>query len=183
MEQHKAKEKIIVALDVSTLDEAKELVAELAPHVGAFKIGKELFTAEGPAAFEYVRSQGAEIFYDSKFHDIPTTVAQAGTVVASHGIWMFNIHCLGGFQMLKETVDRAASFSREQGIRKPLIIGMTIVTSINQGMLKNELLIQEPLADYVIHLSKLARGAGLDGVVCSGRDSRAIKNACWSDFL
>jgi len=183
MEPNKAKDKIIVALDVSSLDEAKALVQELAPHVGAFKIGKELFTAEGPKAFEYVHEQGAKIFYDSKFNDIPNTVAQAGTVAAKHGIWLFNIHCLGGKAMLKETVDRVASFSREQGIRKPLIIGVTVLTSINEDMLKNELLVNEPLADYAVHLAKMAKDAGLDGVICSPKETRVIKEACGKDFL
>ena len=175
--------KIIVALDVSTFEQAKKLVEELAPYAGAFKVGKELSTAVGPEIFEYIHSQGAEIFFDCKFHDIPNTVAAAGIVNARLGIWMFNIHCLGGVKMLAETSARVRKYCLDNKIRTPKIIGVTVVTSLNEEMLKNELLIEKPMSEYVVHLAKFAKNSGLDGVICSPVEVEIIKEACGADFL
>lgn len=177
------KNKIIVALDVPSFAEAKNLVSELGEYAGAFKVGKELSTAAGPQIFEYIHSQAGEIFFDCKFHDIPSTVASAGVVVASQGIWMFNIHCLGGEKMLVETASRVRKYCSENKIRTPKIIGVTVLTSLNEEMLKNELLIEKPMSDYVLHLAGLAKQSGLDGVICSPVEAGMIKEACGKDFL
>lgn len=177
------KNKIIVALDVPDFAQAKVLVNELAPYAGAFKVGKELSTAVGPRIFEYIHAQGSEIFFDCKFHDIPNTVASAGVVVAKMGIWLFNIHCLGGVKMLEETSARVKKYCLDNKIRAPKIIGVTVVTSLNEEMLKNELLIEKPMSEYVVHLARLAKKSGLDGVICSPQESAIIKDACGQDFL
>lgn len=179
-----AKDKIIVALDVSTESEAIDLVHDLKDHVGAFKIGMELFNSAGPKIIEKVRDAGAgRIFYDSKYHDIPNTVAGASRAAARMGVWMFNIHAEGGSAMMRAASDAAHEEADRQGIEPPIIIAVTLLTSIGQDTLSNELAVQMPLSEYVPHLALLAQDSGLDGVVASPHEISAIKAACGGDFL
>ena len=178
------KEKIILALDVSTEGDAVELVKELKDHVGAFKVGLELFNSTGPRIFESLRSTGAgRIFYDSKFHDIPNTVAGAARAAVRMGVWMFNVHAPGGSAMMRAASDAAAEEADRLGIERPLILGVTVLTSISQEVLHHELSVPILLENQVTHLAQLAQNSGLDGVVASPHEIAQIKSACGPEFL
>jgi orotidine-5'-phosphate decarboxylase len=179
-----SKERIIVALDVDTQDKAVELVKRLAGEVGAFKVGLELFNVTGPGIFPALRAAGADrIFYDAKLHDIPNTVASAARVAARNGIWMLNFHCSGGLAMMKAGADAARDEAAKLGIEAPKIIGVTILTSIDVMILTDELRVASGLVSQVRHFAKLARRAGLDGVVASPQEIRTIRESLGEDFL
>lgn len=179
-----SKEKIIIPLDVDTPKKAVELVEMLKDEVGAFKVGLELVNSAGLGIFDKIRAAGAEkIFYDCKFHDIPNTVAGASRAAAGMDLWLFNVHCSGGFAMMKAAKDAAVEVAEKNGITPPLVIGVTILTSIDQDTLNNELRIPGTVACQVVHLAKLAKEAGLDGVVASPHEIEVIREACGPDFL
>lgn len=178
-----AKERLIVALDVDTRAEAERLVGLLHDQVGMFKIGMQLFNSEGPAILEVVKGQGGRVFADLKFHDIPNTVAQAGKVMTRHGVHMYNVHAAGGREMMAETVKLTRQEAQRLGITPPLVIAVTVLTSISQTQLSEEIGIQRNLADHVAAWAKLAQDAGLDGVVASPQEIVAIRAACGPDFL
>jgi len=179
-----AKDKIILALDVSSEGEAVRLVEELHDVVGAFKVGLELFNSTGPKIFESLKSAGADrIFYDCKFHDIPNTVAKAARAATRMGVWMFNIHTMGGAAMMRAAADAAGDEAHRLGIEPPMILGVTVLTSISEEMLRQELSVMNLMADQVVHLSKLAQKSGLSGVVASPHEIRPIKSACGPEFL
>ncbi len=178
------KDKIIVALDVDSPDKAFSLVEQLKDDVGAFKVGLELVNAAGLDVFDLIRHAGAnKIFYDCKFHDIPNTVAGASQAVAGMGLWMFNVHCSGGFAMMKAAKEAAESTAKRFDIPCPLVIGVTVLTSIDQSILNEELRVPGALEDQVVHLAKIAKSAGLDGVVASPHEIELIRDACGDDFL
>lgn len=178
------KDKIILPLDVDSPEKAVKLVEMLRDDVGAFKIGLELVNAAGLGIFEIVRKAGASrIFYDSKFHDIPNTVAGASRAVAKMGLWLFNVHCAGGAAMMKAAKNAAVEASEQAGIAPPKVIGVTILTSIDQRTLNDEIRIAGSVADEVVHLARLAQDAGLDGVVASPHEIELIREACGSDFM
>lgn len=170
-----SEKRVIVALDVETADEAREIVAQLGARAAAFKIGLQLFTAAGP---EFVRELAADhrIFLDLKFHDIPNTVAKAGIEAARLGVWMFNIHASGGAEMMVETVRQVQAACEGEDLRRPLIIGVTVLTSSDANTLR-ETGIERSAEDQVLHLARLAAECGLDGVVSSPREVSAIKNS------
>jgi orotidine-5'-phosphate decarboxylase len=184
MESNMSKEKIIVALDVDSENQAVELVKKLSGEVGAFKVGLELFNSAGPAIFESLKKAGAEkIFYDAKMHDIPNTVASAMRAVMKHNLWMINMHCTGGSEMMKAGVEAVQKTATELGIEPPKLIGVTVLTSIDTMMLMDELRVSSGLVRYVVHLAKLAKSSGLDGVVASPMEIEYIREACGADFL
>lgn len=179
-----AKSKVCLPLDdLNTLDEVKERVEELSPVVGMFKIGKELFTRFGPEAIKLVQSYGADVFYDSKYCDIPNTVREAAYAATQLGVTIFNVHALGGLEMMRAAVDGAREASGKYKIKMPKIIGVTILTSINQDIMNHELNIKGSIENQVLHLANLARAAGLDGVVCSAMDLSFIKDKMPNDFM
>lgn len=178
------KEKIILALDVSTEADAVELVRELKDHVGAFKVGMELFNSTGPKIFESLRSAGAgKIFYDGKFHDIPNTVAGAARAAVRMGVWMFNVHAPGGSAMMRAARDAAADEAGRLRVERPLILGVTVLTSISEEVLHHELSVPILLENQVTHLAQLAQNSGLDGVVASPHEIAQVKSACGPEFL
>jgi len=178
------RQKIILALDVDTAGRAVELVSELKDEVGAFKVGLELFNRAGPGIFDELRAAGAErIFYDCKFHDIPNTISGASRAVAAMGIWMFNVHCTGGAAMMRAAVEAAREESDKLGLARPLVMGVTLLTSIDQQALELEIGVEQPLASYVVHLAALARQAGLDGVIASPHEIELIRAACGPELL
>lgn len=178
------KEKIIIPLDVDTPEKAVKLVEELRDEVGAFKVGLELVNYAGLGIFNTIRAAGAsKIFYDCKFHDIPNTVAGASRAAAGMNVWLFNVHCSGGFAMMKAAKDAAVEVSQKAGTPPPLVIGVTILTSIDQPTLNNELRTPGTVADQVVHLARLAKEAGMDGVVASPHEIELIRSACGPDFL
>ncbi len=183
-QQIKVKDRLIVALDVSTLDEARAIVKDLREHIGMFKMGLELFAAAGVALFDMMKDEGINVFFDGKFHDIPNTVAQASRNVTSHGVGMFNVHATGGSAMLKAAVEARNQAVVDCGLdRKPLLIAVTVLTSISSDTLKSELKVNEDVLEHVTGLAQLAKSSGLDGVVASAKEASAIRNSCGKDFL
>jgi len=158
---------IIVALDLPDPDDAATLATQLAPHVGAFKIGKELFTTAGPDIVRRIRDLGASVFLDLKFHDIPNTVAKAVTAAARLDVQMLTVHTSGGTAMLKAAAEAA-------GENGPLILGVTVLTSMDETDLY-EVGIQKLPAAQVQHLATLATTAGLRGLVCSPKEIAPLR--------
>lgn len=179
----KAKDKIIVALDVETAAKAREIISELRGEVGAFKIGLQLFTSAGASFVREVVADGVKLFLDVKFHDIPNTVAKASVEVARLGVWMFNIHALGGSEMMRRTIENVRGVCEKENLAKPKIIGVTVLTSSNRETLR-EVGIMEETERQVLNLAQLTAKCDLDGVVASPLEARAIReNIAKKDFL
>jgi orotidine-5'-phosphate decarboxylase len=177
------KERLIVALDVESGGEALELYARLRDHAGMFKIGMQLFTAAGPQVVRDLVAAGARIFLDLKFHDIPNTVAAAGVEAARLGVAMFNVHALGGTEMMRRTREAVMEVSEREGLKRPLLIGVTVLTSADAAVLSEVGLPADPEV-LVERLSGLAQTCGLDGVVASPREIALVRAlAGQSDFL
>lgn len=174
-----AKDKIVLALDVDSAEKAKELVAELHDYVGVYKINS-LFNEAGPSIVKEIQENGGKVFLDLKYHDIPNTVANYARAAAKMGVFMFNVHASGGFEMMKAAAD---AVKEAGGETKPIILAVTILTSINKEALNNELKIEGEVADQVRHLAQLAKKAGMDGVVCSPQEIKIIREACGDDFV
>jgi orotidine-5'-phosphate decarboxylase len=162
-----ARDRLIVALDVDTLAQAERLVDRLQGLVTRFKIGSQLFTAAGPAAVESVHKRGAEVFLDLKYHDIPNTVAGASREATRMGVLMFNVHASGGRDMMSAAAQGAAATAKEQGVRRPLVLAVTVLTSLDRGALSRELAVAGSVEGHVLHLARMAAEAGLDGCVAS----------------
>jgi len=178
-----AKERLVLALDVDDFKKAEGLVGKLSDYVGVFKVGSQLFTAEGTKVINMINERRGKVFLDLKFHDIPNTVARAAEVATKLGVYIFNVHTSGGYEMMKAAAEATAKISQELGIRKPIILGVTLLTSINQEILEKEIGIKKRLKDQVVHLAKLAKTAGLDGVVASSWEIKEIRKACGEDFV
>lgn len=177
-----SKEKLIVALDVSTRDKALELVRELAHEVGFFKVGMELFYGAGPAIVQEIVAAGSKVFLDLKLHDIPNTVGRATRVLAGLGASIINVHAAGGRVMMEAAREAAAEEAKRLGLPAPLVVAVTILTSIDQASFNRELGFAGPVEDRVRAWALLAREAGLDGVVCSPREIRLVRDVCGPDF-
>ncbi len=165
---------IVVALDVSTADEALKLVDELRGLVGMFKIGKELFTSAGPDIVRRITESGEEVFLDLKFHDIPNTVAKAGVAAARLGVSIFNVHALGGSGMMRAVADAVSEAADKEAIRRPVILGVTILTS-HTGESLSEVGIAPDVEAEVVRLAALCENSGIDGVVASPREIVPIR--------
>jgi orotidine-5'-phosphate decarboxylase len=176
------KERLIVALDVGSAVAARNMVAELRDVVGAFKIGLQLFTSAGPDLVKELTSNGHRVFLDLKFHDIPNTVANASIEAASLGVWMFNVHALGGREMMLRTADSVTEFCSREGIGQPKIIAVTILTSSDANVLR-EVGIERDVETEVVSLAQLTAKCGLDGVVASSMEAKSIKDAVDTPFL
>lgn len=172
---------ILVALDVESAAKAVELADALRGAVGGFKIGKQLFTAAGPAMVRELTSRGDRVFLDLKFHDIPNTVAGAVQSAVSTGAWMVNVHASGGSAMMRAAGESARKTADKLGHPRPLVIAVTVLTSMDDSALK-EIGVSRTMIDQVVHLAKLAQDSGLDGVVASPQEVAAIRKACGPDF-
>ncbi len=180
MTRDDARSKIIFALDVESFAEAKHWVSVLSGHVGMFKIGKQLFTANGPDIVRMVQNFGGDVFLDLKYHDIPNTVAMASLEAARLGAKLINLHALGGYEMMAKTVE---TLDREfKGGVRSRVLAVTILTSSTEETLR-EVGIEHPVPEMVVRLARLAQKAGIDGVVASPREVTLIREACGSDFL
>jgi len=168
--------KIIVALDYPTSDAALALAKQLDPQRCRLKIGKELFTRSGPAVVETLVNQGFDIFLDLKYHDIPHTVAKACAAAADLGVWMMNVHALGGGAMM--TAAREAIGVQSD---RPLLIAVTLLTSMDQTTFE-QIGLQGTITDTVLRLAKLADDSGLDGVVCSAQEATQLRHQRGNDF-
>ncbi|MCE5311630.1 MAG: orotidine-5'-phosphate decarboxylase [Nitrospiraceae bacterium] len=175
--------KLIIALDVSDPQKALSIVDMLGDYAGVFKVGFELFVTAGPKIVEDIHKKNKKVFLDLKFHDIPNTVAKAALAAANMGVYMFNVHTSGGLQMMKRCRDTVAEHCDKQGITRPKMIGVTVLTSISSDMMKNELSVNHTLKTQVKHLALLAKQAGLDGVVASPQEISMIKTSVGNDFL
>jgi orotidine-5'-phosphate decarboxylase len=176
------RERLIVALDVDDLDAAEELVRRLAGEVGMFKIGKQLFTHAGPQAVRLVQELGGEIFLDLKFHDIPNTVAKAAVEATRMGVKMFNVHASGSLEMMRTTVKEVRRVCRQEKRRRPLMLAVTVLTSLNQEDLKR-VGVERKVAAQVVRLALLTKEAGMDGVVASPREVADIREHCGRRFV
>ena len=172
---------ILVALDVDSAARAIELANALRGSVGGFKIGKQLYTAEGPAMVRELTAKCDRVFLDLKFHDIPNTVAGAVQSSIATGAWMVNVHASGGSAMMKAAAESARMTAAALDRPRPLVIAVTVLTSMNDQALQ-EIGVGRSMIDQVVHLAKLAQSSGLDGVVASPQEVTAIRRACGPDF-
>ena len=163
-------ERLFVALDVERLDEAEALLDRLSGVVGGCKIGSQLFTAAGPLAIERALKRGYRVFLDLKYHDIPNTVAGAVREATRLGVFMLNVHASGGVAMMRAAVESAAKAATEFRVTRPLVIGVTVLTSLDRRALQVEVGVPLSVEAHVLHLARLSREAGLDGSVASPRE-------------
>jgi orotidine-5'-phosphate decarboxylase len=177
------KDRIIVALDTPDLRAAAKLIHALKGSIKIFKIGTELFTACGLKAIDAVHKAGAKVFLDLKFHDIPNTVAQSARQAARLGVFMFNVHVPGGLQMMQEACIASADEARKRNLKPPKLIGVTLLTSLNQDEVTKQIGIHKPVDDIVLGYAELAQKAGLDGVVASAMEIKKIRAKLGSQFL
>lgn len=173
--------RILVALDVPTAAQALSLADTLRGAVGGLKIGKQLFTAAGPEIVRTMVSRGDKVFLDLKFHDIPNTVAGAIQSAAALGVWMVNVHASGGRPMM-EAARKAADDAQTATGHRPLVIAVTVLTSLDAATLASVGVSAPPL-EQAVRLAELAKASGLDGVVASPLETVAIREACGQDFL
>jgi len=178
---NEARKRLIFAMDVDNFADAEKWVKLLHGKVGVFKIGKQLFTKCGPDVVRMVRGEGGDVFLDLKYHDIPNTVAMAGTEATRLGVRMFNVHALGGREMMEKTVAEVDKLHPRGDAARPLLLAVTILTSSNDLTLR-EIGIERPVAEMVPRLAALARQAGFDGVVASPQEVQLIRAACGPDF-
>jgi orotidine-5'-phosphate decarboxylase len=176
------RDRLIVGLDVDSLKAAEAVVRRLGETVRFYKIGKQLFVAAGPDAVRMVRAHGAEVFLDLKFHDIPNTVAMAGVAAARLGVRLFNVHASGGVDMMARTAGEVARVCRCDGLRRPQILGVTVLTSIAGPELAS-VGVRGTVEAQVTRLARLARTAGLDGVVASSLEVARVRRVCGRRFL
>lgn len=175
-------DKIIVALDVNSMEETEKLIGELRSIVKIFKIGSELFISCGFQAVDMVRRKGGKVFLDLKFHDIPNTVVHASKAIARHGIHMFTVHAMGGFDMMKGAVEASREEASRLKTPPPLVLGVTVLTSMNAKDILS-VGIDAAVTDEVLRLAKLAEKAGLSGVVASPREVALLRKNLKKDFL
>ena len=177
--------KLVVALDLNTLEEARKLIDLLSPVVDIFKVGSQLFTACGPAVVRFILVRGKKVFLDLKYHDIPTTVANAVRAVVhlsvpvgqenqNNGVFMLTVHTAGGKAMLQAALLTAEQQAHEIGIEKPLIVGVTVLTS-EEG--------RDNIRELVLERARLAKESGLDGVVTSVEEANILRHEFGEDFL
>jgi orotidine-5'-phosphate decarboxylase len=175
-------DQLLVALDVETRREAVAIADSLRGIAGGFKIGSRLFTAEGPEMVRSLTDRGDRIFLDLKFHEIPNTVATAVAAATCLGVWMVNVHASGGATMMRAAADAAREAAASRGTPPPLVIAVTVLTSMNQAALRETGIVID-LMDQVLRLAELTREAGLDGVVASPLETAAIRQRCGKDFV
>ena len=167
----------IIALDVNSLDEIKSLISIIDKDLFRLKVGKQLFTAQGPRAIDELRSLGFDIFLDLKLHDIPNTVSKSLANICNMGVWMSNIQLLGGREMVEEASSTVKKINSEM-----ILVGVTILTSLNENNLI-ELGFKSSSEEIALNLAQLGKENGIDGVVCSIEDTSGIKASMGSDFL
>ena len=174
---------LIVALDVENLAVADQLVTTLSDEVTWFKIGKQLFTAVGPASVKLLHENKKSIFLDLKFHDIPNTVAGAVESATKIGANMINVHASGGLEMMRAAGEVAEKQVSELGIPKPTLLGVTVLTSVEETSFQRDFGTRRKLEDQVAYLAELSQKAGLDGVVASPLEIELIRKVCGDDFV
>lgn len=177
------KDRIVLALDVDTLEEVEKYTLMLKDYVGYFKVGLQLYTSCGLQAVEVIKKHNAKVFFDGKFQDIPNTVAKACANLMKNGIDFFNININGGSKMISTTVKLCKETAKKSDIPTPTILGVTLLSSFGQRTLTEELSVKINIDEYVLHLAKIAKESGISGVVASATDARRIRQEAGEDFI
>ena len=179
----RAAERLVLALDVDSDTEALDLVGELKDAVGVFKVGHQLFTAYGPDIVRRIIGAGGRVFLDLKYHDIPNTVAKASAEAVKLGVSIFNVHALGGFDMMKAAAESAKETAEKLNLPLPVVLAVTVLTSMDEKSLRKELKITRSLQREVSHLARLAQRAGMHGVVASPQEIKMLRRAIRGEFI
>ncbi len=174
-------DRLILALDTNSLQKASDVIDEVKDYIGFFKVGSQLFTANGPKAIELVKKKGCKVFLDLKFHDIPNTVEEAIREAANFEVEMLTIHILGGEEAIRKSVEVAGNIKKITG-QHTLIIGITLLTSLDILFLK-KIGVKFSLKEFVINLARLGKENGLDGVVASSNETKRIRKEFGPDFV
>jgi orotidine-5'-phosphate decarboxylase len=176
------RDRLFVALDVDSLEDAAGLLDRLGDAVSGVKIGSQLFTSAGPAAVELAQKRGHRVFLDLKFHDIPNTVAGAVRSATRLGVFMLNVHASGGAEMMRAAAESAGQAARDFGVTRPICLGVTVLTSLDRRALATEIGVAASVEGHVLRLAEAAREAGLDGCVASPQEIRRIRVALGPRF-
>jgi len=176
------RERLVVALDVDSLPQAEDVVRRLGREVGVYKIGKQLFLHSGPEVVRMVHRHGGQVFLDLKFHDIPNTVAKAGIEAARLGVKFFDVHASGSQEMMERTLTEVTRVCRREGLRRPKILAVTVLTSLGKSDLRR-VGVADEVEHQVVRLARLANRCGMDGVVASPLEIARIRRACGRGFL
>jgi orotidine-5'-phosphate decarboxylase len=178
----KCSDRLFVAFDVETLADAEALFDRLGDAAPGVKIGTQLFTNAGPAAVELAHKRGCRVFLDLKFHDIPNTVAGAVREATRMGVFMLNVHASGGTAMMRAAAEAATKAAKDFAVKRPLVIGVTVLTSLDRKALQREVGVSASVEAHVLKLAERARDAGLDGCVASPREISLLRGALGSSF-
>ena len=178
-----AKDRIILALDVDTIDDVKKYVDLLKDYVGFFKVGLPLLVSCGFEAVDVIKEHGGKVYFDGKFQDIPNTIAQASTHLMARGIDFFNISATGGSKMIVNTINACNTYAKKNDMEPPIILAVTLLSSFGQKTLTNELGVEMNISKYVLQLSAMAKEAGVSGVIAPDTDAAQIKKELGEDFI
>lgn len=178
-----AKDRIVLALDTDSIEEVERLVKLLKDYVGYFKIGPQLFLSCGYEAIDLIKNEGGKVYFDAKFHDIPSTVAKAASNLVKRGVTSFSAHLAGGTKMLTTTVKVARETAKKFDKPKPTILGVTLLSSFGQRTLTEELNVKMNIDEYVSHLTYLAKESKIDGVIASASEARKIRKEFSDEFI
>lgn len=176
-----ARKCLILALDVPSLESACQWYHRMDPLFGWFKVGLELFSAHGPGVFKTIPPE--RVFLDVKYHDIPNTVGGAARAAAGLGVWMFNVHAAGGSAMMRAAREGANQGADAKSLRQPLVTAVTVLSSVDETILRNEIGVTRPIGDQVLEMARLAQDCGMDGVVASASEVARIRSTCGPDFV
>lgn len=178
-----SKNYLIVALDTSDPNDAMNLIYKLKNQTSFFKVGLELFSACGPEIIKKIKDEGCKVFLDGKFLDIPNTVSKAVANVVRYKIDMLNVHLTGGIHMLQLAKEALVKTAKEINISPPKLLGVTVLTSIDENILQSDLRTQTELEEYVLHRAKVAKEANLDGIICSAHEVKKVRSEIKNNFL
>lgn len=178
-----ARDRLILAVDTADIKEARRYLDELHAHVGVFKIGLQLFTHYGPEILKIFQSAGAKIFLDCKFLDIPNTVAKAAEAAAAHKVEMFTIHAGGGTEMLRAASQSVHAYAQKEGVPPPTILAVTVLTSISQDTLRNELSVGLDMKEQVLKLARQCKDSGITGLVASPEEVASLRSAIGKEMV
>ena len=176
------KDKLVLALDFHDPRIALSWVKKTRDWIGIFKVGGQLFTQAGPTFVKEIIKQGGKVFLDLKFHDIPNTVAACGEAAVDMGVTIFNVHASGGKEMMQACARAVARRAQEKGVVSPVVLAVTVLTSLDDQILQSQLGVTRNAEAQVCHLAKLAKEAGLDGVVASPKEIKALRSVCPAPF-
>jgi len=177
------KDRLVLALDIDSDREALGIVDEVKGSVGLFKVGHQLFTAYGPDIVRRIIGRGGKVFLDLKYHDIPATVAKASAEAVKLGASIFNVHALGGLDMMKAAAESARETADKLGVPVPVTLAVTVLTSMDEKNMRKELKIMRSLQREVGHLARLAQRAGMHGVVASPQEIKMLRRAVRGSFV